>query len=70
MADIREDFQQLLQNYPCSDFQSDEKNYENAIIKKGENKRRACWCVELLYSDGRCLWLGHGWNCAGENQEK
>lgn len=33
MADIREDFQQLLQNYPCSDFQSDEKNYENAITK-------------------------------------
>ena len=33
MADIREDFKQLLQNYPTSDFQSDEKNYENAIIK-------------------------------------
>ena len=33
MSDIREDFQRLLQNYPCSDFQSDEKNYENAIIK-------------------------------------
>ncbi len=33
MSDIREDFQQLLQNYPCSDFQSDEKNYENAIKK-------------------------------------
>lgn len=25
MSDIREDFQQLLQNFPCSDFQSDEK---------------------------------------------
>lgn len=33
MSDIRKEFQQLLNNYPCSDFQSDEKNYENALIK-------------------------------------
>lgn len=33
ISNIRKEFQQLLQNYPTSDFQSDEKNYENAIIK-------------------------------------
>ena len=33
MKNIRKEFQQLLQDYPTSDFQSDEKNYENAIIK-------------------------------------
>ena len=40
MADIREDFQQLLQNYPCSDFQSDEKNYENKIYYCNFNQHR------------------------------
>lgn len=33
MTDIRKEFQELLINYPCSDFQSDEKNYENVITK-------------------------------------
>lgn len=33
MKNIRKEFQKLLQDYPTSDFQSDEKNYENAIIK-------------------------------------
>lgn len=35
MSDIRKEFQQILQDYPCSDFQTDEKNYEN-IIRKTE----------------------------------
>ena len=33
MTDIRKEFQELLTNYPCSDFQSDEQNYENVLIK-------------------------------------
>ena len=33
MKNIRKEFQQLLQDYPTSDFQSDEKNYENALKK-------------------------------------
>ena len=33
MTDIRKEFQELLINYPCSDFQSDEQNYENVLIK-------------------------------------
>ena len=33
MKNIRKEFQKILQDYPTSDFQSDEKNYENAIIK-------------------------------------
>lgn len=33
MSDIRKDFQQILQDFPCSDFQTDEENYENATTK-------------------------------------
>ena len=33
MSDTRKEFLELLQNYPCSDFQTDEQNYENALIK-------------------------------------
>ena len=33
MSDIRKVVQQLLKDYTCLDFQSDEKNYENAFLK-------------------------------------